>query len=425
VIAPSRDPRLLGYTAATVVLVAIAIFFGKPALVAAAAPFATGLAIGLRRRAPVEFDATITLTQTSIIEGDSVEGGIQVTVPRGVQAVTRLDLGGVWEPRWPAHGVAWQTTAGSPVEPFAITATGWGRASIGSVVIESRVAGGLLTWDTTIELPDRVRVLPPAARVRELLPPPESRAFLGSHTSRAVGDGFDFAEIRSFQPGDRLRDLNWRATARTGDPQVNRRHPERNGEVVLLIDTFADGLGSLSITQQRVIGRAAHAGWAIAQLHLAAQDRVGLITRGRLVRTLAPGTGNRARYAMLEALLDVGTAVQHGQADRVDLARLRVSPAALVIALTPLTRTDLVDDLHHLRHTGRSVVAVVVETLDLLPTPVDQADATARRMLAHEWRLQREALADEGFPVTTWSADTSLASAVAALRRTQHVRMRR
>ena len=424
-IAPTRDPRLVGYATAAVALVVVALLFGKPALVAAAAPFATSLAIGLRHRAPVDIAATITLARTSIIEGDSVDGGLEVRLPAHHQAIVRLDLGGVWEPRWPAHGAAWQLDAHSGAEPFALTATGWGRASIGSVVVESRIPGGLLTWDTTIDLPDRVRVLPPTARVRELLPPPESRAFMGAHPSRAVGDGFDFAEIRAFQPGDRLRDLNWSATARSGDPQVNRRHPERNGEVVLLVDTFADGLGSLSITQQRVIGRAAHAGWAIAQLHLAAQDRVGLVTRGRLVRTLAPGTGTRARYALLEALLDVGTAVQHGQADRVDLARMRVSPAALVIALTPLTRTDLVDDLHHLRHTGRSVVVVVVETLDLLPGPVDEADATARRMIAHEWRLQRQALADEGFPVTTWSADTSLATAVAALRRNQHARMRR
>jgi uncharacterized protein (DUF58 family) len=248
---------------------------------------------------------------------------------------------------------------------------------------------------------------------------------LGAHASRAIGDGFDFAEIRAFTTGDRLRDLNWRATARTGEPQVNRRHPERNGEVVLLIDTFADGLGSLSITQQRVIGRAAHAGWAIAQLHLAAQDRVGLVTRGRLVRNLHPGTGSHAKYALLDALLDVGTAVQHGEGDRVDLNRLRVSPAALVIALTPLTRTDLVDDLWYLRHTGRSVVVVVVETLDLLPTPVDRADADARRMIAQEWRLRRQALADDGFPVTTWASDASLGAVVASLRRTQHARTRR
>jgi uncharacterized protein (DUF58 family) len=406
-------------------LVVVAILFGKPTLVAAAVPFATSLAIGLRHRAPIDLAVAVTLAQTSIIEGDSVEGGLELQLPAHHRAVARLELGGVWEPRWPAHGAAWNMDAHSGPEPFALTATGWGRAALGSLVVESRVPGGLLTWDVSIELPNRIRVLPPTARVRELLPPPESRAFLGAHRSRAVGDGFDFAEIRAFQPGDRLRDLNWRATARSGDPQVNRRHPERNGEVVLLIDTFADGLGSLSTTQQRVIGRAAHAGWAIAQLHLAAQDRVGLVTRGRLVRTLTPGTGNRARYALLEALLDVGTAVQHGHADRVDLSRMRVSPAALVIALTPLTRTDLVDDLHHLRHTGRSVAVVVVETLDLLPAAVDQADATARRMVSHEWRLQRQALADEGFPVTTWSADTSLATTVAALRRTQRVRMRR
>jgi uncharacterized protein (DUF58 family) len=288
-----------------------------------------------------------------------------------------------------------------------------------------RAPGGLLTWDVAVPVEQRVRVLPPVERVRELLPPPESKALLGAHTSRSVGDGFDFAEIRAFTPGDRLRDLNWWATARTDEPQVNRRHPERNGEVVLLIDTFADGLSTTSLTQQRVISRAAHAGWSIAQLHLAAQDRVGLVTRGRLTRQMPPGTGNRARYALLDAFLDIGTALHEGEHDRVDASRLRVSPAALVIALTPLTRPDIIDDLRQLRHGGRAVVVVVVETLDLLPTASDHADLTARRLLAHEWRLSRKLLADEGFPLTVWSADSSLADVVGALRRTQKMRMRR
>ena len=41
-------------------------------------------------------------------------------------------------------------------------------------------------------------------------------------------------------PGDRLRSINWRASARRGELIVNDRHPERNTDVILFLDSFAE-----------------------------------------------------------------------------------------------------------------------------------------------------------------------------------------
>ena len=46
--------------------------------------------------------------------------------------------------------------------------------------------------------------------------------------ARAKGDGIEFADIRPFVPGDRVRRINWRASARRPGLWVNESHPERN-----------------------------------------------------------------------------------------------------------------------------------------------------------------------------------------------------
>ena len=46
--------------------------------------------------------------------------------------------------------------------------------------------------------------------------------------------------MREWAPGDRVKSINWRASARRGVLWVNEQHPERNTDVVLFLDTFTD-----------------------------------------------------------------------------------------------------------------------------------------------------------------------------------------
>ena len=50
----------------------------------------------------------------------------------------------------------------------------------------------------------------------------------------------EFADLRPFMFGDRVRRINWRASARRGELWVNEQHPERNVDVVLFVDSFAE-----------------------------------------------------------------------------------------------------------------------------------------------------------------------------------------
>ena len=58
----------------------------------------------------------------------------------------------------------------------------------------------------------------------------------GNYTSVFKGQGLAFREVREYQPGDDVRDIDWNVTARTGHPHVKRFVEERDLTLLLLVD---------------------------------------------------------------------------------------------------------------------------------------------------------------------------------------------
>jgi uncharacterized protein (DUF58 family) len=79
------------------------------------------------------------------------------------------------------------------------------------------------------------------SRVTRLrLPPRDSRAtHVGAQSSRLYGRGMDYAESRAYQPGDDVRRLDWRLTARSGRLHTKLFQEEREGQLLILMDQHA------------------------------------------------------------------------------------------------------------------------------------------------------------------------------------------
>ncbi len=61
----------------------------------------------------------------------------------------------------------------------------------------------------------------------------------GANRSIFLGRGMEFAEARAYQPGDDVRSIDWRVTARTGQPHTKLFQEERERPVALLLDLRA------------------------------------------------------------------------------------------------------------------------------------------------------------------------------------------
>ncbi|MEL7449233.1 MAG: DUF58 domain-containing protein [Pseudomonadota bacterium] len=119
-----------------------------------------------------------------------------------------------------------------------------------------------------------LRGLESAAHALNFLPSqPPSSVLNGRHASRLRGRGLNFEEMRNYLPGDDIRSIDWKATARTGQPHVRVFTEERDRPALLVVDQrmsmfFGTRLNLKSVTAAEV---AAIAAFRI----LNAGDRVG------------------------------------------------------------------------------------------------------------------------------------------------------
>lgn len=416
---PTRDGRLLPYGALAAISLASALVFGAPDLVALAAPFAVAVALGLRRTGPVEVTARFVLFSDRVLEGDTLEGRLELSWEGDLDArvlIHRLHGVAAAGP----EGVSGRAHGVSRIEvPVRLVATRWGRHSVGEVWLRLRHRFGFVSWTGRVMDGPRVRVLPGTERLSRLLSPTRSRTVWGSHGSSRIGDGYDFAELRPYSPGDRLRDLNWAATGRHGRPIVDRRHPEVSSDVVIALDASDDG----SVFSRYVLAKVARVAWALASFHLRANDRVGLVGVAAGTQWMPPAGGRLAQYKLMDTLLQVGGEA----ADRIAVKPrwVDVPSSALVIAVSTLQEPRSMRTLMRWRARGRSVAVVMIDPSSVLGAPGTRPAGLARRL----WHLDLERRVAElgraGIAVVRARVDAPIAPVVSALRRARRAPARR
>ena len=159
----------------------------------------------------------------------------------------------------------------------------------------------------------------------------------GRHASRLRGRGLNFEEIRRYLPGDDIRHMDWRVTARTRKPHVRVYSEEHDRPVLLVIDQrqsmfFGSRRAMKSVVAAEV---AALAAWRVLQ----AGDRVGaLVFDDAEVVEIPP---QRSEQQVLRIL---DTVVRKNHALRVDSSR-RGNPAMLNRVLERAMRVALHDYL--------------------------------------------------------------------------------
>lgn len=108
----------------------------------------------------------------------------------------------------------------------------------------------------------------------------------GTYTSVFRGQGIVFREVRPYQPGDDVRQIDWNVSARTGETYVKLFTEEREMTVMLVVDVSASThFGTVKATKGRV---AAEVGALLAFSAIRGGDRVGLVMASDRVERIVP-----------------------------------------------------------------------------------------------------------------------------------------
>jgi uncharacterized protein (DUF58 family) len=129
----------------------------------------------------------------------------------------------------------------------------------------------------------------------------------GEHRSPGVGQGTELTQLRPYEVGDDVRQLDAAATARTGEPHVRLHVPERALTTWLVVDvspSMAFG------TADRLKADVAHGvALAVAQLAVRRGGRLAMLEFGSEKPRLLPPSGGRGAVARVRHALEEGVAV--------------------------------------------------------------------------------------------------------------------
>lgn len=184
----------------------------------------------------------------------------------------------------------------------------------------------------------------------------------GLHRSPYHGFSAEFSEHRPYMPGDALRDLDWKALARTDRLYVKRYEEETNLKAYLMVDVS----GSMNFDGGERMTKFRYASCiaaALSFLMLRQRDAVGLVLfRDGLVSFVPPRSVSSHLNVLLRELTAATPGAETSMAPAFhDLAE-RLSRRGLVIILS-----DFLDDadevltgLRHFRHRGHEVLALQI-----------------------------------------------------------------
>ena len=236
----------------------------------------------------------------------------------------------------------------------------------------------------------------------------------GGHLSRLKGRGVEFDESRPYQPGDDLRTMDWKVTARTGKPHTKVFREERDRPVILWLDLRRPMLFATKGVFKAV--RAAQTAALVAWSAVANGDRLGgLIFSDREHVELRPRLGRRAALRMLRVICDTAfwepphAAAAAAQPHSLERLTRVARPGSQIFLLSDFRSLGASFE-RHLRQLARHSDVSLVHFFDpverSLPPPgryrvlaggrsvaIDTAAAAERRAYRDRFLERREALA--------------------------------
>ena len=349
----------------------------RPASSSTLAILVDSSAAGAEVRSIIEVNADAEIAQLAITQGGRVRGEVDAVALGGVaRARSRFIHSG-------------------PTELLDITAR---LVSLDGGVVSDHIEVGRSNWSA----------MPEERPIATLPLSPRLTGLHGSHEGGRPGQGGDFRDIHPFAPGDELRRVDWRATARLarrpGDLLVRRTNTLSDASIVIVMDT-ADDLGESVATWGRddpersgptSLDAAREAARSIAAAAIGAGDRVAFHDLGQVGRSLRSGSGPRHLSRVAAAIAATGVSDTDERVKRTppvpagsviymlstffdgsaaDLAVMWRAAGNRVIAIDTLPRADTdrlnapqrlalrtliaerVDVFHDLRHSGVDVIS--------------------------------------------------------------------
>ncbi len=238
----------------------------------------------------------------------------------------------------------------------------------------------------------------------------------GSNLSRLPGCGVDFWGLREYHPGDSLRLINWRLTARHPNQFFSKVFErEEMADVGLILDTR--GSNPHTGNNDDFFEQSIQATAALAKTFLRAGNRVSLLAMGERVIRVFPGYGKRQLVNILDKLAECRLE------DTISLDTLRYFPVRLfpshtmIVLISPLRSQDF-KTIARLRAEGYQIVVVSPNPIRYIAREQETKGygQLALRLVTLEREVLLWSIRKVGVEVVDWAVDQPLEKAIRSRR---------
>jgi uncharacterized protein (DUF58 family) len=244
-----------------------------------------------------------------------------------------------------------------------------------------------------IELADLLQARFRAQGFSYLPKQPVHSLLTGPRASKLRGRGLNFEEIRAYIPGDDIRNIDWKVTARTGRPHTRIYTEERDRAAILLVDQRLNMFfGSQRRTKSAVAAEAAAASaWRV----LSVGDRPGgLIFDDRRIEHVQPHRSETRVIDFLDRIVRANQALHVEADDRSNAAMLNETLKLAASMATHDNLIVLISDLNGADDTTTQIMTRLAEHNDVLVVfvydPLETELPDAGRLVISDGELQHQ-----------------------------------
>ncbi len=281
---------------------------------------------------------------------------------------------------------AWKTLQVFTCDPLAIVETEWFLPAHAEIQIQ----------------PEMVKFRPIPMRLHRTLHSP------GSIPARLGGSGTDFWGVREYHPGDSLRWLDWRLTARYPRKFFTKEfEQEEIADIGLILD--ARSKTDLRIGEDSLFEHSTGAAASLAEMFIHQGHRVSLLIFGEKMLNVFPGYGKVQLQRILRCLskASIGSG---SSLESFDYLPIRMfSSHSLIVLISPLSASDW-PFFPRLRACGYQGLVISPDPVNFAvrSLPEDPASRLAIRAARVERSLELRNIAQLSIPVIDWPVNQPL-----------------
>jgi len=215
-----------------------------------------------------------------------------------------------------------------------------GRAEIGPIDVRYIDPLFFYTKSWTAENMLELNILPGIEKIKSVkIRPNYTRNWLGNIQSSNIGIGTEFFSLREYLPGDDIRRINWKATARNLNPITNEYEGERSGDVIIVVDAMKEG--NIGTRRDNTMRSSIRAAASLASSILDDRNRVGVIVLGDFLNWVYPGTGREQFYKIMKYLSKSEKGGTWKPSDAKWILKRFFPSRSMIIFISPLIHKDI------------------------------------------------------------------------------------